>query len=49
VFVILLLNAWELLLKALLSKSGRSIYYRKRRQEPYRTLTWRDALNRASQ
>lgn len=47
VFVILLLNAWELLLKALVSKSGRSIYYRKRRHEPYRTVTWRDALNRA--
>jgi hypothetical protein len=47
VFVILLLNAWELLLKAMLSKAGRSIYYRKRRGEPYRTLGWRDALNRA--
>ncbi len=47
VFVILLLNAWELLLKAMLSRNGRSIYYRKRRGEPYRTLGWRDALNRA--
>lgn len=47
VFVILLLNAWELLIKALLSRAGRSIYYRKRRGEPYRTLGWRDGLNRA--
>jgi uncharacterized protein DUF3644 len=46
-FVILLINAWELLLKALLSKSGQSIYYKKKRGEPYRTLTWQDAFNRA--
>lgn len=46
VFVILLLNAWELLLKAVVSKGNRSIYYRKRRGQPYRTLGWRDALNR---
>lgn len=47
VFVILLLNAWELLLKAVLSKNRRSIYYRKRRGEPYRTLSWAHALARA--
>lgn len=46
-FVILLLNAWELTLKALLSKSGESIFYKKRRNEPYRTLSLTDALNRA--
>jgi Domain of unknown function (DUF3644) len=45
-FVILLVNAWELLLKALLSKSRHSIYYRKRRGEPYRTLSWQDAYSR---
>lgn len=45
--VILLLNAWELTLKALLSKNGKSIFYPKRRKEPYRTLSWRDALSAA--
>lgn len=45
--VILLLNAWELLLKAILSKEGQSIFYRKKRGEPYRTLSWRDAFSRA--
>jgi len=45
--VILLLNAWELLLKGLLSKDGQSVFYPKKRKEPYRTLTWRDALARA--
>lgn len=46
-FVILLLNAWELLLKAIRSKSGRSIYYPKQRTSPYRTLSLADALKRA--
>ena len=46
-FVILLLNAWELVLKALLSKNGQSIFYPKRRGEPYRTLSWSDAFTRA--
>jgi predicted ATPase len=45
--VILLLNAWELLLKAILSNSGESVFYRKKRKEPYRTLSWRDACLRA--
>lgn len=45
-FVILLVNGWELLLKSLLSKSNQSIYYKKRRGQPYRTLGWGDALNR---
>jgi len=45
--VILLLNAWELVLKALLSKNGESIFYPKKRKEPYRTLSWRDALGSA--
>ncbi len=45
-FVILLLNAWELTLKALLSKKGDSIFYKKRRNEPYRTISLTDALNR---
>lgn len=46
-FVILLLNAWELALKAIVSKNGKSIYYPKRRKEPYRTLSLRDSLNKA--
>lgn len=45
--VILLLNAWELLLKAILSKKGQSVFYSKKRNEPYRTLSWRDAFLRA--
>jgi hypothetical protein len=47
VFVQLVINAWELLLKAMVSKSRRSIYYKKRRGEPYRTVSWSDAFNRA--
>jgi hypothetical protein len=43
-FVILLLNAWELALKALLSRSGQSIFYPKRRKQPYRTLSCNDAM-----
>ena len=45
--VIMLLNAWELLLKAILSSKGKSVFYRKKRKEPYRTLSWRDALKEA--
>jgi EC042_2821-lke REase/Protein of unknown function (DUF3644) len=47
VVVILLLNAWELLLKAIVSKTNKSIFYPKKRKEPYRTLSWHDALRRA--
>ena len=43
-FVILLLNACELLLKAVISKNGGSIYYPKKRGEPYRTLSITDAF-----
>lgn len=43
----LIINAWELSLKALLSRAGQSIFYPKKRSQPYRTLTWQDALNRA--
>ncbi|MBC8460281.1 MAG: DUF3644 domain-containing protein [Deltaproteobacteria bacterium] len=46
-FVILILNAWELVLKAIISKNGKSIYYRKKRHQPYRTLTWKDAFTKA--
>ena len=38
-FSILLINAWELILKALLSKNRKSIYYKKRRGEAYKTFT----------
>ena len=43
---ILLLNAWELLLKALLSKNKKSVFYPKKRNQPYRTLTWQDAMSK---
>ncbi len=46
-FVILLLNAWELIIKATLSKKGQRIFYPKRRNEPYRTYSLTDALRRA--
>lgn len=48
VFVVLLINAWELLLKAIVSKSGGRIYYPKRPGEPYRTLSCRDAFHKAA-
>ena len=44
--VILLLNAWELVLKALLSKNKQSIFYPKKRKQPYRTLSWQHALSK---
>lgn len=46
-FVILLLNSWELLLKAIISKNRGSIYYRKKRNEPYRTMSMTDAFTKA--
>ena len=45
--VILLLNAWELALKALLSKNKKSLFYPKKRKQPYRTLSWPDAFRKA--
>ena len=47
--VILLLNAWELLLKALLAMNGKTIYYPERTNQPLRTLSWADALLRAKE
>jgi len=43
-FLILLINAWELLLKAILSKNKQRIFYPKRKFEPYRTLSIQDSL-----
>jgi len=37
-FAILVVNAWELLLKAVLAKGKKDIFYPKKRGEPYRTL-----------
>jgi hypothetical protein len=48
-FVILLLNAWELIVKATLSKNGQTIFYPKRRKEPYRTYSLTDAFRKAEQ
>jgi len=42
--VILILNAWELALKAILSKNGQSIF---RKGKENRTLSWKEALERA--
>jgi len=46
-FTILLVNAWELLLKAILSKHKQRIFYPKKRNEPYRTLSIQDAVLKA--
>jgi hypothetical protein len=48
VFVVLLINGWELFLKAMLSYSKSSIYYKKRRGKPYRTLSLVDSFRSAS-
>jgi len=45
-FSILLINSWELLLKAILSKHGERIFYPKERHEKYKTLSLKDALKR---
>lgn len=46
-FVILLLNAWELIMKAILSKDGQTIFYPKVRGQAYRTYSLADAFRRA--
>jgi hypothetical protein len=46
-FVILLLNAWELILKAAVSKTGQTVFYPKKRNEPYRTYSLTDAFRKA--
>jgi hypothetical protein len=45
-FTILLINSWELLLKAVLSKNKQRIYYPKKRGYPYRTFSILDALEK---
>ena len=45
---ILFVNAWELLLKATLSKNRVRIYYPKKRHQPYRTYSLSDALNKTT-
>jgi hypothetical protein len=46
-FTILLINAWELLFKAILSKNRSGIFYRKKKNQPRRTLSWQDAFEGA--
>jgi hypothetical protein len=45
-FAVLLVNAWELLLKAILAKNDENIFYPKKRGEPYRTVSITDATKR---
>lgn len=45
-FSFLVINAWELLLKAELIKRGKSIYYKKKGQITERTLSFEDSLKR---
>ena len=47
-FVILLLNAWELMFKAILSKNRIRIYETKEKGKPYRTLSLFDAMKSAA-
>lgn len=44
VTVVLVVNAWELALKAALRQASKRIFYPKKRNEPYRTLAADDAL-----
>lgn len=48
VVVILVVNAWELALKAALRQANRSIFYPKKRGEAYRSIGVDDALARVS-
>ncbi len=48
VTVMLVVNAWELALKATLRQSGRTIFYPKQRNAPYRSITLNDALGRVA-
>jgi hypothetical protein len=45
-FVFLFCNAWELLLKSKLLKEKREIFYPKKRNQPKRSLSLEDCLNR---
>lgn len=45
-FVVLLVNAWELLLKAALCKAKRTIFYKKKRREPYKSYAMKDSVAR---
>ena len=45
--VILFINAWELILKALLSKNGAAIYYPKKPNEDHRTFSLMDSIRKA--
>jgi hypothetical protein len=47
VFVILLVNAWELLLLAILSHKKKRIFQKKIRDKPYKTLKFFDAFKQA--
>jgi len=48
VFVVLLMNSWELLLKAILARSKETIFYPKKKGEERRTLSCTTAFNRAT-
>lgn len=48
VTVMLIVNAWELALKATLRQASKNIFYRKKRGEPYRSLTLDDSLSRVT-
>ncbi|TDT33162.1 DUF3644 domain-containing protein [Naumannella halotolerans] len=47
VTVVLIVNAWELALKAALKQAKKRVFYRKKTGQPYRTLAVEDALKQA--
>lgn len=49
VTVVLIVNAWELALKAALRQANVRIFYRKEPKQPYRTISVEDALKHAMQ
>lgn len=48
VTVTLIVNAWELALKAALRQDQKNIFYPKRRNEPYKSLSLEECLNRVT-
>ena len=48
VFVILLVNAWDLLLLAILSKNKKRIFQKKKKGQPYKTLKFDTSYSEAS-
>jgi hypothetical protein len=46
-FIILFLNSWELLFKAIISKNKKSIYYKKEKGKPYKTYSLNESMKKS--